>query len=111
MSNIQQTYNLLQQMYDLMNQIENKTETTDQKLQKTLTQATYLNQVLNKSLLLFRKMGLPEDIENIISKFHRLLMIINQVKLASVALYAGNPLLAGLSLLMVALDVGDMMMS
>ena len=117
MSNIQQTYNLLQQIYDLMNQIENKTVTTEDKLYKTAIQATLVNQLLNKTIGLFRKMGLPPQIDSLVMKAQRLIGIINQVRLAVVALNAamigtpGGAFIAGISFLMIVLDVGDLMMS
>lgn len=112
LGDIQQTYSLLQQIYDLMNQIETKSETTEHKLQRTYNQAILLNQILQRSITLFRRMGLPPDIDSAIYKAQRLISIMNQVRLAAVALYAGpgGVIIAGLSLLMVGLDVGDLMM-
>ena len=104
-------------MYALMNQIENKTVTTEEKLQKTATQAILVNQLLNKTIGLFRRMGLPEQIDSIVFKMQRLMGIIFQVRLAIVALNAamigtpGGALIAGISFLMIAMDVGDLMMS
>ena len=103
---------MLQQISVLLNEIDVKSGNTKQRLQNTINQTLLLNQALNKSIALFRRMGLPEGVDSAIYKMQRLIQIINQVRLASIALYAGpgGVIIAGLSLLMVALDVGDLMM-
>lgn len=113
LGDIQQIHAMLQQISRLLDEVDTKTSTTEKNLQKVATQALYVQQVINRSITLMRRMGLPEDVGNAIYKLQRLISIINQVRLASIALYAGpgGVILAGLSLLMVAMDVGDLAMS
>lgn len=110
---IQQIHSMLQQIDKLLSEIDGKSTITEQKLQKVATQAIMINQILQRSITLFRRLGLPEDIDSAIYKIQRLISIMNQVRLAAIALYAGpgGVIIAGLSLLMVALDVGDLMMA
>lgn len=112
----QQIFLLLTEIDALLDKIETKTVTTEKKLQRVATQTVLVNQILLKTLNILRRMGLPEEINSVVMKLQRLIGIANQMRLVIYALNAammGTPagaILAGLGMIMVALDVGDILM-
>jgi len=109
----QQIYNLLQQINNMLSQIE---VTAGQKLERVATQTIMVEQALQRSLRLFQRMGLPENVERAITFIQRMISITNQLQFAVLALnaaVAGTPggwVLLSVSAAMIAMDVGDLMM-
>jgi len=116
LSDIQQIHGMLQQISVLLDEVDTKTDTVQPKLERVAAETALVNQALRRSLRLFQRMGLPENVEFAITVIQRLIMIANQLRLTIVALNAmmagtpGGAILFGVSVAMIALDVGDMMM-
>ena len=112
----QQIFILLTEINNLLDAIDTKAVNTEAKVQRVAIQTALLNQALQKSLIILRRLGLPEDVNSAVMKLQRLIGIANQLRLVIYALNAamtGTPagaILAGLGLIMVALDVGDIIM-
>ena len=112
----QQIFILLNEINNLLDAIDAKCVTTEVKLNRVTTQAIMTTQILTKISSIMRRLGLPEDVERALMKLQRLISIANQLRLvihATNAAMAGTPggaLIAGLGLLMMTLDVGDIMM-
>jgi len=113
----QQIFNLLTQIDSLLSNIETKTQTIPNKLQKVATQTVMIQQALTRTITLLRRMGMPEHLDAAAQKVLRFISLMNQARLAAIALsaaLAGTPggllmlTLAGLGLIM---DTGDLMMS
>lgn len=116
LGNIQHIHSMLQEISQLLDEVNTKTETVQPKMEKVAVETALVNQALQKSLRLFQRMGLPENVEFAITIIQRLIAIANQLRLTIVALNAmmagtpGGAILFGISVAMIALDVGDMMM-
>jgi hypothetical protein len=116
LGDIQQIHSMLQQISRLLDEVDTKADAVKPRLESVTAEAALVNQALQKSLTLFQRMGLPENVEFAITVIQRLIMIANQLRLTIVALNAmmagtpGGALLFGISAAMVAMDVGDLMM-
>lgn len=94
---------------------EINTSEAEQKLTKTWLQAITVQQILMRTMSLVRRMGLPEDLERGAVFLTRFMGIVNQVRLAVIALnaaLAGTPggwILLSLAAVGLIMDVGDMM--
>ena len=112
----QQIFIMLTEIEQILGRIDVKAADTEEKLQRVATQTIMLQQALMKTITILRRLGLPEEINSAIIKLQRIIAIANQLRLVIYALnaaMAGTPagaILAGLGLIMVALDVGDIIM-
>ena len=80
MSNIQQTYALLQQMYELMQQIEQQGKITKNQVEQTTTSYKKLQSVAQQYLVIVNRLNLPKDINQAITVATTLLVILAQIQ-------------------------------
>jgi len=113
MSDIQHTYALLQQMYELMQQIEAQGKTTERQVSQTTTSVRQFEQILMRSLILTRRLGLNDDLSNAAMQIQRTTLLIYQLNAALQALSVismSNPvgaILAVTGMAITAFNVAD----
>lgn len=94
MSEIQESYQLLQEVDRLLAEIEAKIsviEGSAPKLESTLKTFTQLEQLALRWLVLARRMGLPEELDRGINLVARMISAIRMMQMASSLLMMTNP--------------------
>ena len=96
MSNIQQTYALLQRMYELMQQIERQSEVTEKKIEKNVNAYKELKNIALQYLVVARQLGLPTQVDYFLQKVSMMILAVNQlirtIELARIAYVGAGPI-------------------
>lgn len=99
MSQIAESYALLQEIDRLLADIEAKIDTIEQKrpkLESTLQTFQQVERLALRWLVIARRMGLPEEVNGAISKIAQLISAIRMLQISMSLLYATNPLTAAI---------------
>ena len=81
MSNIQQTYALLQQMYELMQKIEIQGKQTERQTTRNIDSFKQLESVAMRYMLIARRLGLPEGADAFLQKISMMIMAMHQLRI------------------------------
>ena len=113
LSDIQQIYALLQAIDELLNNIDGKLDTVEKKATVTTTSIRQFEQILIRSLILTRRLGLSDDLSNAAAQIQRTILLVYQLNSALAALAAAsmaNPvglILAVTGIAITAFNVAD----
>lgn len=107
----QQIFILLTEIDRLLGRIETGTDNIQPKIEKITNSFVRLEQIILRSLVLTRRMGLPDDIGSAINDIQRMILLTNQLRLSMIALQAASgPIgwtLAGMGLAVTAFSYAD----
>jgi hypothetical protein len=93
-SDAQQVYNLLVQIDALLRNVEAKTTTLTRdlpKTQETLKTFNQLERVTLRYLAISRRMGLPDDVDNAITKLMQIISTIRMAQMSINMMMMSNP--------------------
>ena len=95
LSETQEIMSVLQEIMALLNNVEFKTQKINNDLPKTkesLASFRQLERVALRYLVLVRRMGVSEDIDNALSKIAELIVMINMLTMSFTMLQRGTPI-------------------
>lgn len=111
LGDIQQIHSMLQQISRLLDEVDTKTDDVTKKTVTLGENFRQFEQILLRSLILTRRMGIDDDLSNAAMQIQRMIMLTNQLRLAMIALEtAAGPVgwgLAGLGLAVTAFSYAD----
>ncbi len=81
MSSIQQTYALLQRMYELMQQIEAQGQRTERQVSKNIESYRKLEAVAARYLVIINQLNLPKDVNKAVQVAATLLVLLQQIQM------------------------------
>jgi hypothetical protein len=112
LGDIQQTYQLCQQIYALMNKIEEKTESTDRKIRASSNDVRQYLTVLSGIATIARRMAGTEDQKALIDMFahgiHVAMMLRMQWRLLQTELGPVGIMMLAIGAVGTAMSIGDM---
>lgn len=90
------------QLYSTLSDIEQQLETVESKTKQTTVSYADLYNVLQDIFIITKRMGLPEEAEELLNYIQRLIALANSLRIAFIALHAASGpvgwLIAGLGL-------------
>lgn len=111
LGDIQQVYSLLQQIEELLGRIDTKTDTTRTKINDTTIDAVLAQRLLNGTLSVVRQLSGDDNLNNFIQRTQQAIALVNQLRIISALLQAENPYLLALGVIGgvgTAVSMGDM---
>ena len=90
LSDIQQIYALLQAIDELLNNIDGKLDTVEKKATVTTASLRQFEQILIRSLILTRRLGLSDDLSDGAAQIQRTILLVYQLNSALAALSAAS---------------------
>jgi hypothetical protein len=109
-SDIQQIHGMLQEISRLLDEVDTKTDNVTTKTKTTTEGFRQLEQIAVRYLVLTRRMGLPEDVQQAVDVLMRMIITIRQLQLAASLLMLGTPygyLMAAAGLGIIALTAAE----
>lgn len=94
MSEIQQVYELLSEINDMLGEVEQKTqalETAAPKLQETAMTAQQVTRILSRMNHLLAHMGLPKEIDLVIGRLQKMVFMLRMALMSINMLSMGTP--------------------